>query len=82
MADEASDLQVLKAFEPCTNIAFVDSTTLTAKVPAGLPLGTHNLYVVNPSGEKAILYNSFTVTEGDGDETRRDGDGGGGGGGG
>ena len=57
------NLNVLKAFEPCSNIAFVDSSNLTATVPAGMPVGTHNLHVVNPKGERAILLNSFTVTE-------------------
>jgi len=67
-----SGLQVLRVFKPCTNITFVDSTTLTATVPAGLPPGSHNLQVTNPNPERDILYNAFTVTEGN-----RDGGGGG-----
>jgi hypothetical protein len=63
VADAYLGLQILRTFDPCTNVTLVDSTTLTATVPAGLPLGTHNLHVVNPSGEGAILHNSFTVTE-------------------
>jgi len=59
----ASGLQVLRAFEPCTNVAFVNSTTLNAAVPPGLPKGTYNLHAVNPNGERAILHNSFTVLE-------------------
>jgi len=62
-----SGLQVLSVFKPCTNITFVDSTTLTATVPAGLPPGPHNLHVTNPNPERAILYNAFIVTEGNGD---------------
>jgi hypothetical protein len=57
-------LQVLRAFEPCTNVAITNSTKITATVPADLPEGTHNLHVVNPKGERAILHNSFTVQSG------------------
>jgi len=61
VANSYLGLLVLRAFDPCTNITFVDSTTLTGTVPAGLPLGTHNLHVVNPNGERAIHPNSFEV---------------------
>jgi hypothetical protein len=57
-------LQVLRAFEPCVNVALIDPTKITATVPAGLPEGTHNLHVVNPNGEAAILNNAFTVQSG------------------
>ena len=67
VGDGYAGLQVLTKFEPCTNTAFIDSTTLTATVPVGLPPGTYNLHVTNPNPEWAILYNAFTVTSGESD---------------
>jgi hypothetical protein len=46
---------------PVPIVTFVDCTALTATIRAGLPLGTHNLHVVNPGGERAILPNAFSV---------------------
>lgn len=56
-------LQVLRTSDPCDSITFVNATTLTASVPAGLPAGTYNLHVVNPTGERDILHNAYTVSE-------------------
>ncbi|MBI4743694.1 MAG: IPT/TIG domain-containing protein, partial [Actinobacteria bacterium] len=45
------------------NVVYVNSTTLTATVPAGLPLGTYDLYVINPGGVSGILKNGYTVID-------------------
>ena len=46
-----------------TRVAFVDSGTLTAVVPAGLPLGNYDVTVVNPpsAGGTGELDNAFRV---------------------
>ncbi|TPW09245.1 MAG: hypothetical protein FD127_4200, partial [Acidimicrobiaceae bacterium] len=47
------------------SVVFVDPTTLTAVVPAGLPPGRYDLIVVNPAGEVGLLPMSVTVTVGE-----------------
>ena len=73
VADTDSGLTVLRAFEPCTDVTLVDSSTVTATVPAGLTKGTYNVYVVNPGGEQATLQNGFTVSNNGGDGNSGDG---------
>jgi hypothetical protein len=46
---------------PLTNVTFVDSTTLTAVVPADLPGGAYTLTVTNPDAQSASLVGAFTV---------------------
>jgi hypothetical protein len=46
---------------PLADVTFVNSTTLTAAVPAGLPGGNYALMVTNPDGQSASLPNAFTV---------------------
>lgn len=43
------------------DVAFVNSTTLTATVPADLPGGVYTLTVTNPDGQSATLEDAFTV---------------------
>jgi hypothetical protein len=38
-----------------SSVAFVDTSTLTADVPAGTPVGTYDLIVINPDGTVAVL---------------------------
>jgi hypothetical protein len=47
------------------HVAFIDSSTITAVVPAGAELGTYDVYVVNPAPSNAIgvLVDGFTVVE-------------------
>ena len=47
-----------------TNVAFVDSATLTATVPWGMDPGTYDLTVTNPDGGSATLPAAFTVDRG------------------
>jgi hypothetical protein len=44
-----------------SNVTFVNSTTLTATVPADLPGGTYTITVTNPDSQSASLANAFTV---------------------
>ncbi|HYN86994.1 MAG TPA: IPT/TIG domain-containing protein, partial [Ardenticatenaceae bacterium] len=43
------------------DVGFVDSETLTAVVPAGLPGGSYAVTVTNPDGESGSLPDAFTV---------------------
>lgn len=43
-------------------VAFVDSYTLTATVPAGITAGTYNVTVTNPDTQTGTLSNGYTVT--------------------
>ena len=61
---DSKSVRVLSTYVPFPNIVFVDSTTLTAEVPVGMPEGTYNLHVINPDGERTILHNCFTVQPG------------------
>jgi hypothetical protein len=61
VADRVSGLQVIAEFSPFTDIQYIDSSTLTATVPAGYRPGTYNLHVTNPDGGHAVLPNAFTV---------------------
>jgi len=47
------------------HVAFIDSSTITAVVPAGAELGTYDVYVVNPNPSNAIgvLESGFTVVD-------------------
>lgn len=46
-------------------VAFVDASTITAVVPAGLPLGTYDVTVTNPAsaGSFGTLANAFRVVQ-------------------
>lgn len=46
------------------DVAFVDSTTLTAKVPWGMNPGTYDLTVTNPDGGTGGLSGAYTVEQG------------------
>ncbi len=48
---DQSDLNDLSFLQ---RVAFVDANTLTAVVPAGLPLGTYDLVVINPESDGRI----------------------------
>ena len=45
-----------------TGVSFVNASTLTVSIPAGLPGGIYGITVVNPDGQIAALSNVFTVT--------------------
>jgi hypothetical protein len=45
------------------SIAFASTTRLSATVPAGLPVGTYDLVVMNPDGAVGLLADAFEVTE-------------------
>jgi len=47
------------------NVSWVNSGQLIATVPGGLPLGTHDLFVINPDGGTALLAQAFTVVSSD-----------------
>ncbi len=47
-----------------TNVAFVNSTTLTATVPWGMDAKTYDLTVTNADGGTATLQSAFTVAAG------------------
>lgn len=47
---------------PLEHVMRVDDQHLTARVPAGLPLGTHELILDSPQGQRVQLANAFTVT--------------------
>jgi photosystem II stability/assembly factor-like uncharacterized protein len=47
-----------------TDVTWVNSTTLTAKVPWGMDPGVYGLTVVNPDGGTASEASAFTVTQG------------------
>ncbi|MBX2999216.1 MAG: CHRD domain-containing protein [Caldilineaceae bacterium] len=47
------------------NVSLVNSNQLLATVPGGLPLGPHDLFVVNPDGSAALLAQAFTVVSSD-----------------
>lgn len=44
-----------------TNVNRVSLTEITGVVPAGLPVGVHDLFVVNPGGATALLAGAFRV---------------------
>ncbi|MBI1293415.1 hypothetical protein GC175_00470 [bacterium] len=45
-----------------TGVNLVSSTQINAVVPAGLPVGLHDLFVINPNGDTAVLAGAFRVT--------------------
>ncbi|MDD5556254.1 MAG: IPT/TIG domain-containing protein [bacterium] len=47
----------------CLNVAFVDSSRVTAQVPAGIAPGVYDVTVTNPDGQPGTLPNGYTVTE-------------------
>lgn len=47
-----------------TNVTFVNSTTLTATVPADLPGGTYTITVTNPDSQSTGVASAFTVSFG------------------
>jgi hypothetical protein len=49
------------ALTPLEHVAFVDSTSLSADVPASLAVGTYEVIVQNPSGCVAISAGSYKV---------------------
>jgi hypothetical protein len=54
------------------HVRFVDSEEISATVAAGLPVGLHDLIVVDPAGSEGSLAGAFAVL-GDGDLGPRDG---------
>ncbi len=46
---------------PLTGIERINSSTLLASVPPGLPAGVYNLTVANPGGQPVDMNNAFTV---------------------
>ena len=44
-----------------TGVTFVDSTQVTARVPAGMPVGTYDVVVTNPDGQSGTLEDGLTV---------------------
>ncbi|MBN2149403.1 MAG: DUF11 domain-containing protein [Anaerolineales bacterium] len=46
-----------------TSVTFIDSLTLHAVVPSGLPPRTYSLSVINPDAQTAKLLDAFTVIE-------------------
>ncbi len=45
------------------NVSFISSTSLSAIVPSGLPVGgPYKLVVINPDGDAGVLENAFTIT--------------------
>ena len=54
-------LQIIKINDPVTNITVLDSNTITATFPAGLPEGPYRVLVTNPGGKEGILHNGFRV---------------------
>lgn len=46
-----------------TDVVRVNDTALNAVVPAGVPLGVHDLEVVSPSGDRAVLPGGLTIVE-------------------
>jgi hypothetical protein len=61
VAGGVSGLQVIDKFKPLADITYLNSATITARVPAGFRLGTYNLHVTNPDGGYTMLNNIFTV---------------------
>ncbi len=60
VADGDSGLQIIMT--PIQlDINVIDSTTITATVPANLPPGVYDIIVVNPGGGRDILPNGFEV---------------------
>lgn len=45
------------------SIAFASESRLSATVPAGLPVGSYDLVVMNPDGAVGLLTDAFEVTE-------------------
>lgn len=45
------------------DVALLDSSTITATLPAGLPLGTYDLILYNGDCQEAVILDAFTVTE-------------------
>lgn len=47
---------------PLRSVSTVSTTALTATVPAGVPVGTYDVVVVNPDGKTGVLTGAYTVT--------------------
>lgn len=63
VANGGSGLSVVGINGPVADIVVVNSTTITATFPAGLPEGPYHIVVTNPGGqrEEGYLYNAFNV---------------------
>ena len=61
------------------DLTWADAATMTGRSPSGLPVGDHDLVVVNPDGESALLEEGFAVVQDEDEETGGCGCGGGGG---
>jgi len=48
---------------PLRSVAVIDDSRLTAVVPNGLPVGSYDLFVVNPDGSAGLLEGVFTVID-------------------
>jgi hypothetical protein len=72
----SSGLAIAQANPAMMSVARLDSSTITATVPAGLPAGPYHVLVTNPAGlnEAGSLANGFFVS-GDGSNGDVDGDG-------
>jgi hypothetical protein len=63
-ADFAATPTVSLGSTALTNVALVDSTTLTATLPWGVNPGSYDLKVTNPDGGNVTLAGAFTVEAG------------------
>lgn len=56
LVSESSEIELV-------DVTWVDTTTLTARVPAGVPLGLYDLHVVAPRGQELVLSAGFEVLD-------------------
>jgi cysteine-rich repeat protein len=55
-----AEFQAFLGDTPLDDVAWVDLQTITATVPAGLPVGTYDVRVVTPEGQEALLEGAYT----------------------
>ena len=60
--DFISTPQVIIGTTSAKNVAFVDGTSITATVPAGMAAGTYDITVTNPNGLSGPLASAFMVS--------------------
>ena len=63
MADDDSGLLSFRVSFPLTNTSVLDSQTISAVIPGGVPEGTYNVMVTNLNGQKGILFASFEMKQ-------------------
>ena len=61
--DFISTPQVTISTTPAKNVAFVDDTSITATVPAGMAASTYDIAVTNPNGLSGALAGAFMVSD-------------------